>query len=144
VADPRDRARANGVMSPIARGLDSTDDQAVALYYADLHARLPVAGAMADSSLVRAGEVVYVEGIADRGIQPCASCHGPDGRGTHPLFPSVTQPASYVQTQLRSWRTGGTGNDVGSVMGSVARGMSDEDIRAVSAYLAGRIASTDQ
>ncbi|MFL5576735.1 MAG: c-type cytochrome [Gemmatimonadaceae bacterium] len=136
--DFRSAARPSAVMGPIARQLDSTDGQAAAQYYAALPARLPpLRPRAAGGSLARRGALLYARGVPERGVQPCASCHGPDGRGTHPLFAAVVQPASYVDAQLRLWRAGTRRNDIGGVMGTVSRRMTDEGIRAVSAYIGG-------
>jgi cytochrome c553 len=54
------------------------------------------------------------------------------------VYPSIAgQPASYVETQFRRWQAGVRRHDIADLMGSVARRMTDEDIRAVSAYVAG-------
>jgi cytochrome c553 len=131
-------ARPNGAMSPIARQLDPADYQSLALYYEGLSASLPaVRISSADESLVESGKRLYAEGAPERGIQACADCHGPAGKGFNPIYPSLAQPVSYTEGQLRLWRNGVRRNDPHDLMGSVSRGMSDEDIRAVSAYIAG-------
>jgi cytochrome c553 len=54
------------------------------------------------------------------------------------VYPSIAgQPTSYVETQFRRWQAGDRHNDMADLMGGVARRMTDEDIRAVSAYVAG-------
>lgn len=89
-------------------------------------------------SLIQRGATLYVQGSAARGIQACANCHGPGGQGLNRVYPSIAgQPLSYVETQLRRWQTGVRRNDIADLMGSVARRMTDADIRAVSAYVAG-------
>jgi cytochrome c553 len=94
--------------------------------------------AAADASLIQRGATLYTQGSVERGIQACANCHGPGGRGLSHVYPSIAgQPRSYVETQLRLWQEGVRRNDIAELMGSVARRMTDEDIRAVSAYVAG-------
>jgi cytochrome c553 len=138
--DYRAGARPSAVMTPIAQRYDSTDDAAIARYYGTLAPRLPpLRPTTAGGPLERRGATVYARGVPERGVQPCASCHGPGGRGTHPLFASVIQPATYVDAQLRSWRAGRRRNDIGYVMGRVSRRMTDEDIRAVSIYIGGLV-----
>jgi len=133
-------ARSNAVMTPIAQQLSPADRQSVALYYAGLSVQAPLPGATAaaDASLLQRGATLYAQGSAARGIQACANCHGPGGRGLNRVYPSIAgQPWSYVETQLRLWQAGVRRNDIAELMGSVARRMTDEDIRAVSAYVAG-------
>jgi cytochrome c553 len=133
-------ARADAVMAPISRQLTQTDRQSVALYYAGLSAQAPPSGsvAVADASLIQRGATLYARGSAEHGIQACANCHGPGGRGLNRVYPSIAgQPPSYVEAQLRRWQAGARRNDTADLMGSVARRMTDEDIRAVSAYVAG-------
>lgn len=131
-------ARLNGAMSPIAQQLDPADHQSAALYYAQLPVgAAPVPVAAVNEALVRKGAALYAEGSAERGIQACAACHGPDGRGFNPVYPSIIQPAAYTDEQLRLWQSGERRNDPHDLMGVVARRMTDQDIRAVSAYLAG-------
>ncbi|HEU4698252.1 MAG TPA: c-type cytochrome [Gemmatimonadales bacterium] len=138
--DYRAGTRSDATMGPIARALDERDDRAVALYYAGLPARLTPAAAatgVATRALARRGAVVYADGVPERGVPPCASCHGPGGRGTHPLFPAVVQPAAYVEAQLRRWRSGERRNDVGRIMAEIARALPEADARAVAAYVGG-------
>lgn len=134
-------ARPNAAMSPIARALSPADRRSVALYYAELQAgapRVQAATSAADPRLVQRGATLYAQGSAERGIQACANCHGPGGQGLNPVYPSVAgQPASYVEAQLLLWREGTRRNDILGVMGALARRMTDEDVRAVSAYVAG-------
>jgi len=132
-------ARPNAAMSPIARALSPADRRSVALYYAELQADSPrVQVAAAASRLVQRGATLYAQGSAERGVQACANCHGPGGRGLNPAYPAIAgQPASYVAAQLLLWREGTRRNDIHDVMGALARRMTDDDIGAVSAYVAG-------
>jgi cytochrome c553 len=132
-------ARADAVMAPISQQLSQADRRSVALYYAGLSPQAPQVGAAgADAHLIQRGAILYAQGSAEHGIQACANCHGPGGRGLSRVYPSIAgQPLSYVETQLRRWQAGVRRNDIADLMGSVARRMTDEDIRAVSAYVAG-------
>jgi cytochrome c553 len=133
-------ARSDGVMTPISRQLTRVDRQSVALYYAGLPAQAPQVAsvAAADAHLIQRGATLYAQGSAEHGIQACANCHGPGGRGLSHVYPSIAgQPLSYVEAQLRRWQAGVRRNDIADLMGSVARRMTDEDLRAASAYVAG-------
>jgi cytochrome c553 len=131
-------ARANEVMTRIAQQLTQVDRQSVSLYYAGLVGRAPLFRSTADASLIQRGATLYAQGSAKHGIQACGNCHGPGGRGLNPVYPAIAgQPPAYIETQLRLWQAGIRRNDIADLMGSAVRRMVDEDIRAVSAYVAG-------
>jgi cytochrome c553 len=132
-------ARSDAVMTPISQQLSQADRQSVALYYAGLPAQAAQVGAAgADVRLIQRGAILYAQGSAEHGIQACANCHSPGGRGLNRVYPSIaSQPLSYVEAQLRRWQVGARRNDIADLMGGVAWRMTDEDIRAVSAYVAG-------
>jgi cytochrome c553 len=130
-------SRGHGAMTPIAQQLGEADNHSLALYYAGLAAEAIVPVAAPERTLLKAGETLYARGAPERGIQACAACHAPTGRGFNPVYPSVAQPASYTAAQLRLWREGTRRNDPHDLMGAASRPLTDEDIRAVSAYVAG-------
>jgi cytochrome c553 len=138
MADYASGARPNGAMSPIAQQLSAADYHSLALYYAGLPPQLPVVQLnAADERLTQTGKTLYDRGAPERGVQACADCHGSRGGGFNPVYPSVIQPSVYNEGQMRDWQAGHRRNDPHDLMGRVARPMTDEDIRAVSAYLAG-------
>jgi cytochrome c553 len=140
MADYASGARPNGAMSPIAQRLNAADYHSLALYYAGLPTQAPaVTLSGTDGQLIQVGKVLYDRGAPERGVQACADCHGPAGGGFNPVYPSVVQPSAYNEGQMRDWQAGKRRNDPHDLMGGVARRMSDEDIRAVSAYLAGLV-----
>ncbi|HYD71570.1 MAG TPA: c-type cytochrome [Candidatus Binatia bacterium] len=121
--------RSDPVMGPIARAMSDRDRRAVAHYYA---ARAPL------PALVTAPPHVYAQGDAARGLRACADCHGAQGRGRGPGNPALAgQPAAYTIEQLRRWKFGERRNDPRNVMSPIARALTDEEIEAVAAYLAG-------
>jgi cytochrome c553 len=82
--------RADAVMTRISQQLSPVDRQAVVLYYAGLSAQAPqVWSAAADAGLIQRGATLYAQGSAEHGIQSCANCHGPGGRGLSHVYPSV-------------------------------------------------------
>ncbi len=67
--------------------------------------------------------------------QSCARCHGLTGLGQG-IFPAVAgQYADYAVAQMAAFRAGK--RDEHSIMRDVAEGLSDEDLRLISDYLAG-------
>ena len=73
--------------------------------------------------------------------QPCAVCHGPLGISTAPDAPNLAgQPAIYLTTQLRAYRSGARKHEVRSVM---AKPLTDDDISQLAAWFAAvRVAAT--
>lgn len=136
--DYRSGARPNAVMGPIARQIEPADYRAIAAFYTAMPARPSILAVNGPGrAVVGRGAALYERGVPERAVQPCAGCHGPGGRGTGVVFPAIVQSASYTSAQLRLWRAGTRRNDLGGVMRSVTRRMSDEDIREVSAYVGG-------
>ena len=132
--------RPNEVMSPIASQLSHADRISVALYYAGLPAQASVLPEESTQNLylLQRGAILYAQGLAGSGVQACTNCHGPGGRGLNRIFPAIAgQPAAYVETQLRLWQHDVRRNDIVGMMSGLAERMSDEDIRAAAAYIAG-------
>jgi cytochrome c553 len=69
----------------------------------------------------------------------CASCHGPNGVGNGPGgIPSlVGQKSGYTAKTLRDFKSGTRNNDRNGMMQAIAAKLSDKEIEAVSAFIAG-------
>ncbi len=101
---------------------------AVVLAVAPLFAALPAFAQAVASSDATAS--VY----AQRYATICAACHGADGRSTLALTPSLAgQPSFYAITQLFLFRDGRRDN---ALMSAIAKGMSDDDLRGYSDFIA--------
>lgn len=118
--------RPHAVMRDVAGFLDSHERVQVARYYAALPAQAmpPAHRETADPSTA----ALYA--------QACASCHGPQGRGTPEGPPLHAQPAFYLAQQLHDWQASARRNDGRQVMLQVAQQLHDQDIRQLSLYLA--------
>jgi len=111
--------RPDPVMTPIAKRLTAEDRRAVALYYA----RRPA----------KAGEQALSPPAA---YETCARCHGAQGQGIGAANPTIAgQPAGYTLEQLRRWRTAERRNDPSGVMVAAARSITDQEARAIAAWL---------
>ena len=67
--------------------------------------------------------------------QACAPCHGPGGRSTDPLVPSLAgQPPLYIEYQLIQFHEGRRKDDR---MSPFAAGLSGADMKDLAAYFAG-------
>ena len=91
--------------------------------------RADVAAFFQATPVVSAGKPV---GAAPAAAQTCAACHGPDGVGILPEYPTIAgQHADYLVRALRDYRSGRRRN---AVMNGFAQQLSDADIAAVAAY----------
>jgi cytochrome c553 len=127
--------RANPIMMPNAMTL-STDDMADLAAYFDSQANT---GLEADPSYWKAGEKLYRGGDPSRGIPACMACHGPTGRGNEPAkFPALRgQHSVYVIKQLHDYASGARTTGPNNIMQTIAKRLTDDDMRNVSSYLQG-------
>lgn len=133
--DFKSGTRTNPIMQSIAGSLGDADMQDIAAYYSGQKIK-PVAF---DDSIVAQGENIYRGGITETSVAACMACHGPGGGGLEPAgFPSLKgQQPQYLESQLRNFRSGARANDAGKIMRSVASRMTEPEIKAVAAYIAG-------
>lgn len=134
-----DRERQTAVMGAIASALSARDSADVAAYFAGRGNGLaPVAG----EPLPRGGRSarqpdpatrLVFAGDPQRGIPPCAACHGPGG---HKLgAPSLQgQHAAYLERQLAAFAQGVRRNDIDQQMRVIAEQLAPEEVDAVSAF----------
>ncbi|MBU6513978.1 MAG: cytochrome c4 [Betaproteobacteria bacterium] len=126
-------ARLSPVMNPIAQGLSAQDRRDLAAYFASC--RLKPALAPQASELAE-GARIWRGGIVGRRVPACAACHGADGHGIPPLYPSLAgQWSEYLVSQLRAFRDG-TRNDHGP-MHDIASRMTESQIREVADFASG-------
>jgi cytochrome c553 len=79
------------------------------------------------------GEALYNSGDAARGVIACVGCHGAAGNSTITQNPKLAgQHAAYVAKQLADFKTPQRNNPV---MSGIAKGLSDEDMKNVAAYV---------
>ena len=133
--DGKPAERNNAVMAGMAAPLSDDDMKNVAAHYSD---QTPRPRAARDAQLVKQGQLIFRGGIAAKSVAACASCHSPNGAGLPAQFPRVAgQHAEYTAAQLKAFRTGERKNDANSMMRMVAGKLSDQEIAAVSEYIAG-------
>ncbi|SFR58806.1 Cytochrome c553 [Pseudidiomarina maritima] len=132
----QDGTRINPVMSMNIDNFSEQDLRDLAAYFA----QLPVpqtAASSAPQELLNAGEKLATLGNWDAYIPPCSSCHGPNNLGVDENFPRIAgQHASYIEQQLKAWQQGQRSSDPVQLMEAIAKRLSDEQIKAVAAYLA--------
>jgi cytochrome c553 len=134
--DYKSGSRVNSTMQGMAGILATEADlQDVAAYYQSQKLK-PV---KFDDKLIAKGESIFRGGITKISVPACMACHGPDGAGNAPAaWPSLKgQQPDYIVSQLKKFRDGTRANDTGKTMRNVAARMSDTEMMAVAAYIAG-------
>jgi cytochrome c553 len=134
--DYKSGARANATMQGMAGILATEADlQDVAAYFQSQKLK----AVKFDDKLIVKGEGIFRGGITEIAVPACMACHGPDGAGNAPAaWPSLRgQQPDYIVSQLKKFRDGSRANDAGKTMRNVAARMSDTEISAVAAYIAG-------
>ena len=131
-----ERRRTNPVMFNVAHVLDPAMVKALSEYFKDLNPK-PLGGA--PKELVPEGKKIYEEGISSANIPPCASCHGPDGKGAD-AFPRLAgQLHDYIFRKLTNWEQERGQNkekpDNSAIMQPIAHDLTEAQIKAVAAYV---------
>lgn len=141
--------RLSPIMQPYASMLTAQDMRDLGAYYAT---QTPGAGIADDGEITEGpytgmkfyavGERLFRNGDATRGVPACMACHGPSGAGNPgPAYPRVAgQQAWYTARRLEEYRAGTTNERdprLFDIMASVAKGLTDQEIGALSSYLQG-------
>ncbi|SFR81167.1 Cytochrome c553 [Marinobacter daqiaonensis] len=129
--------RQNATMKPFANMLSDQQIVDVAQFYSKMAPRPGQGGESASTEVLQRGRILAQRGDWSAYIVSCQSCHGPDNQGVGTVFPGIAgQHAGYIVAQLEAWQAGERTNDPQDLMGTIARRMNDDDIRAVAAWLA--------
>ena len=117
----------------------------VAEHFASLRPPLPApAIPVVSNEILARGESLVKNGDPQHGIPPCSACHGPALGGMEPGIPGLLGlRASYVSAQLGGWRYGTRTAASPDCMQIVASLLTEDDVKAVAAYLASRPAPSD-
>lgn len=128
------RHRHETMMSAIAKTVSEQDVVDVAAWFA---AQTP-AKQPADGSLFKKAEKLVSHGDNQRLIAPCEVCHGGDGKGQKMDVPALAgQRADYLEATLQAFKQDERHNDIYSRMRSIAKQLSDEEIKELAAYYQG-------
>ncbi|GHA10229.1 cytochrome c [Arenicella chitinivorans] len=129
--------RQNAIMAGQVAALTEEDMADLDAYYASLPASTEVSLTEEDIEMAVAGEKLYRGGFAERGISACMGCHGPSGHGIPIHYPRVAgQHKGYLEQQLLAFKKGERVGHAG-IMKSVAFSLSEQQIKELSAYMAG-------
>ena len=145
-----ERATGNAaLMQPYAAVLSAQDMRDLGAYYATQKAGAGIAddsaiasGPNAGMKFYEVGEKLFHGGDAARGIPACMACHGPAGAGNPgPAYPRIGgQQSWYVARRLQEYRAGTTTErdpHLFSIMATVAKPLTDEEIQSLGSYLQG-------
>jgi cytochrome c553 len=118
-------------------GIPEEQRKAIAEYVSSLP---PVSHPGGTSDLAAEGEKIFHGGVPDNDVPACAVCHGPEAKGEG-IFPRLAgQWRVYLINKLVNWeKERGLGpqgaDDNSSIMKPIAKSLSRDQIKAVTAYL---------
>ncbi len=126
--------RKDPTMTAMVASLNDTDIENLAAYFSSQKPK----AAKFDASLVAKGQDIYRGGITDISVPACMGCHSPTGEGNGPAkFPRLkNQHPEYVVSQLKKFQDGTRQNDPNKMMRNLVKRMSDQEMKAVAAYVA--------
>ena len=135
LSDFKAGSRINASMAGMVAGLSDDDMKNLAAYYETQSPR----SVAFDGELIARGESIYRGGITETGVAACMACHSPSGKGNGPAgWPSLKgQYPEYIVAQLQAFKQGTRANDPGKMMGNLVGRMSEMEMKAVAAYIAG-------
>ena len=129
--------RSNAIMAGQAAILSEQDMADLDAFYSAKEPNITMKLTDADAELAERGEAIYRGGFAGRGIAACMSCHGPSGHGIPKNYPRVSaQHKEYLEQQLLLYKSG-VRSGYNNIMNSIAFGLSEQQIKELSAYMAG-------
>jgi cytochrome c553 len=136
LTDFRSGARKNAIMTDMAAAISARDVDDIAAYFSG-----SPHWAGEEQNFSAAGQKLFREGDAARGLIACVICHGEKGGGDFeavPVSPAIAgQRESYLATQLYAWKAGDRKNSPGDVMNDEAQKLTDKEIDALAKYLSG-------
>lgn len=147
IHDIKDGSRKVPQMAGILDNMSDQDMADVAAFFASQNIQL--SGSEAFSVMLNSGDNVdglalgrklFRAGNSTTKVPACMGCHSPTGQGNAPAgYPRLSgQYAEYVEAQLKAFREGTRANDGDTrVMRTVAKQLSDAEIKAVANYVAG-------
>ena len=124
--------RENAIMAAQVANLTDEDMKELDDFFSSQQTQL---GAISEEMIPLAdqGERIYRGGQIELSISACMSCHGPTGDGIPIRFPRVSgQHMQYLETQLLAYKTG---SRVSDIMNPIAFRLSEQQIKALAAYM---------
>ncbi len=129
-------ARTHEIMSAMSKTISDAELVDIAAYFSSQN-KMQGNGTGANP----VAKQLFTKGDASRGIPPCMSCHGSNGKGQSPgvsTYPVIGgQHKGYLRAQLSHWRSGERSNSPDGVMNKVAKSLTDAEIEALTDYISG-------
>lgn len=134
----RDGRRHNTAMAYLVEHLSDAYLREIAEHFAALNPPYPPpAPSTATPAQLARGQALVQRGDAARGVPACTACHGETMTGVLPAMPGLLGlPRDYLIGQLGAWKTGQRRAHAPDCMAQLVQRMSDDDISAVTAWLA--------
>lgn len=128
--------RTNNIMFNVSHVLSPEMLDALAESFHNLNPK-PLGGA--PKQFVAAGKKIYDEGLPNSDVPPCASCHGPEAKGDGQFPRLAGQLSDYVFNKLANWSKERGQDpakpDTSVIMQPIAHSLTEQQIKAVAAYL---------
>jgi cytochrome c553 len=128
-AKTREEKIAHDFMWGIAGNMDDKMIESIALYYSAQPAAPPKPG---DPALIARGKQLYEQGVPERSILACATCHGADAKGVADFPRLAGQHAKYVVKQIEYIQSLVR---KAPVMHGIVKDMTPDEMLAVAAYV---------
>src|SRR5579872_4618371 len=89
-------------------------------------------GTPGDPALVAEGQQIYKNGIPDRQVPACQTCHGTNGQGNAIIPRLAGQHPGYIADQLANFASGGRAN---AIMHRNAKNLTQQETLQIAAYV---------
>ena len=134
----RDGRRHYGLMTQMVDPLSDAYLLEMAQYFSALDVPyLPPLVATVPADVLVRGRQLVRQGDPDRLVPACVQCHGTAMTGVAPHIPGLLGlPRDYLNAQLGAWKTGKRRAHAPDCMKDVVARLREEDIHAVSSWLA--------
>lgn len=124
--------RPSPIMQPMAAGLMPEDMANVGAFY---ELQKPATTVARDKALVQRGQQIWRAGVKATGVPACAGCHGAAGHGIPAQYPRLA--GQHPELNLGWLKAYAAGTRPSEVMGPIATRLSENDMKAVTEYIAG-------
>lgn len=141
----REGRRHYGLMTQLITPLSDAYLMEIAQYFSNLDVPYPAPRqTKPEAPLLTRGKQLVLMGNAASKIPACVQCHGTAMTGVSPNVPGLLGlPRDYVNAQLGAWKAGKRRAHAPDCMQAVVAHLSDDDINAISNYLAAQSLPVD-
>ena len=127
-----------GLMTRLVDPMSDAYMAEIAAHFAGLHLPYPApTPSKLPAERLARGQALVQQGDAGRGLPACVQCHGERLTGVQPNVPGLLGlPLDYLNAQLGAWQTGQRRAHAPDCMAEVVKRIPQDDIIAVSSWLA--------